>query len=514
MTVERRAVVCLEALHREIDGLLEAVSCLGTDGRQVSAGHLRELDQEVYRARNRLESARLRLGEVTRREREAGRARHLDEGQFFGSGGRMDPRAASRAGRLAAELGNAPPASEAAASDGAGSCGSAAAGEGAPPVRSVTGLALDDGTISPDHARAVTESLRDLPDWVESDDRARIEEELVRKARRMTPREVRSAGRRALDALPVPREVVDAHEDSVVQAEEAAAHEAAFFTIHHGQDGLSHGRFSVPELQGRLLEKVLASLTGPRRRNRPDASPGPVAREEGALDPRERARERAAARGRALCEVIDHLPTDRLGGRTAFTFIVSTDLATLRGEADRAGATDVGVPMSAGQVRRLAAQAGIVPTVMGGESLPLDLGTQRRFFTESQRMALAHLYSECAAEDCDRPFAWTEMHHVAAWSGPRGGAGASGGGGDPGVVGAGARGRTDLANAVPLCGRHNRMIEDSRFTHTIMRDGQGRATVHLQEATGDGGPSPTPPPQVPHDGGPPSQPEVPRGRGG
>lgn len=47
-----------------------------------------------------------------------------------------------------------------------------------------------------------------------------------------------------------------------------------------------------------------------------------------------------------------------------------------------------------------------MPAVLGGASLPLDLGPQQRHFTEAQRTALATVYDSCAAKDCDRPYAW------------------------------------------------------------------------------------------------------------
>ena len=73
----------------------------------------------------------------------------------------------------------------------------------------------------------------------------------------------------------------------------------------------------------------------------------------------------------------------------------------------------------------------MLPAILDGSSLPLDLGRTKRFFTEAQRVALATTYDRCAAEHCDRPYAWTDLHHENPWA--RGG-------------------RTDLHLAVPLCG--------------------------------------------------------------
>ncbi|NYG06459.1 hypothetical protein BJ986_000946 [Phycicoccus badiiscoriae] len=105
--------------------------------------------------------------------------------------------------------------------------------------------------------------------------------------------------------------------------------------------------------------------------------------------------------------------------------------------------------MSASEARRLACNAGLVPAVLDGASLPLDLGRAERFFTEAQRVALATRYDACAAFGCDRPYAWCELHHEDPWH--RGG-------------------KTDLALAVPLCGHHHRRAHDPIYHHRVITD--------------------------------------------
>ena len=90
---------------------------------------------------------------------------------------------------------------------------------------------------------------------------------------------------------------------------------------------------------------------------------------------------------------------------------------------------------------------------MGGKSLPLDLGMGSRLFTKAQAIALSAIYDSCAAQGCDRPFAWSELHHRRPWS---------------------ERGPTDLANAVPLCGHHHRRIHDTEYEHQWLADGTVR----------------------------------------
>jgi hypothetical protein len=112
-----------------------------------------------------------------------------------------------------------------------------------------------------------------------------------------------------------------------------------------------------------------------------------------------------------------------------------------------------GASLSNEEVRRLLCEASVMPMVMSGRSVPLDLGTASRLFTKAQAIALSAMHDSCAAEGCDRPFAWCELHHRRAWA-------------DGGL--------TDLANAAPLCGYHHRRVHDVRYEHVWLADGSVR----------------------------------------
>ena len=71
-----------------------------------------------------------------------------------------------------------------------------------------------------------------------------------------------------------------------------------------------------------------------------------------------------------------------------------------------------GTPVPAGVARRMACNAGIIPLVLDGESIPLDLGRAKRIATPGQRLALGAIWSTCSFADCRRPFDWCEIHHV------------------------------------------------------------------------------------------------------
>ncbi|WP_374929993.1 DUF222 domain-containing protein [Kytococcus sedentarius] len=355
------------------------------------------------------------------------------------------------------------------------------------PVQTPTAAAWDAGAITRDHALIITRALDDLPEGLTTEQRHTVELDLVAKAKQMNPTRLGKAAKRALEALNLPVEEVDAHHNELVHAEETAAWDAASFWMKDNHDGTWFGQFTLPALQAQMLKKALDSMTSPRRHTKGQGGSshatggvgggeafGPTgpraATAEGAWtgDVRFDRELRDQQRGQALAELIDHLPTDHLHPKINTILLVTTDLETLRGQTDRVGVTDTGDDVSAAQVRRLASNAALIPIVMNGASVPLDLGRKRRSFTESQKAALATKYDSCAEEDCDRPFAWCEIHHADPWRpvyAPDGTLLHPGGG------------RTDLSNGIPLCGRHHRQMDDPRLKHTITHDADGRATV-------------------------------------
>ena len=93
-----------------------------------------------------------------------------------------------------------------------------------------------------------------------------------------------------------------------------------------------------------------------------------------------------------------------------------------------------GTPVPASVARRMACNAGIIPLVLDGESIPLDLGRAKRIATPGQRLALGAIWSTCSFADCHRPFDWCEIHHTRPFNA------------------AGGHGKTNLAELAPVCG--------------------------------------------------------------
>ena len=93
------------------------------------------------------------------------------------------------------------------------------------------------------------------------------------------------------------------------------------------------------------------------------------------------------------------------------------------------------------------ADAGVIPVVCNGNSVPLDLGRTQRLVPDRLRSALVARDHCCTFPACDQPARMTEAHHVRAWQ---------------------DGGSTDLANLVLLCHRHHRVIHGSEWTITMI----------------------------------------------
>jgi hypothetical protein len=121
---------------------------------------------------------------------------------------------------------------------------------------------------------------------------------------------------------------------------------------------------------------------------------------------------------------------------TVVVRLTRPDLESGRGVGEIDGTPQ---PVSVGTLRRAAADAEVIPTVLGGASEILDWGRARRLFTPAQRLALVERDGGCAW--CNAPPSWCEAHHIRWWDRDAG--------------------TTDLSNGVLLCARcHHRIHRD------------------------------------------------------
>jgi hypothetical protein len=234
----------------------------------------------------------------------------------------------------------------------------------------VTREAFAAGGINESQVRVIVNAAEKMPVAATDEQRAAAEEQLVVKAvDGMDARRLRQAARRMLEG--VSKELADQQEATQLGDEERQAEVETWLTLHDNDDGTFSGRFVIPELHGHLLRAALERLSAPRRwtRNKagepveddtlPGAGPG--------LNYTERL-------GAAFTELLEHLPTEGHGG-VAATVMVHLPYEHLLDELGSAR-LDTGVRTSAGEARRLACNAGLVPAVLGGASE----GVINRFF--------------------------------------------------------------------------------------------------------------------------------------
>ncbi len=130
---------------------------------------------------------------------------------------------------------------------------------------------------------------------------------------------------------------------------------------------------------------------------------------------------------------------DQPGSGISTTVVIRLSEEALRTELGLGSCDSISTPLTGGQLRRMAVDAGILPLVLGTGSRVLDLGYTKRYFTPEQRLALAERDGGCAF--CHAPVAWCNAHHIDWW--------------------AKDLGRTDLSNGVLLCTRcHHRIHDD------------------------------------------------------
>jgi hypothetical protein len=289
-----------------------------------------------------------------------------------------------------------------------------------------------------DQASVIVDAVESIPlDLVDAETIRLAEATLVRDASEHDAKALKILGRRILDV--VAPDVGEAHEARLLDREERDAEARTRLTMHDDGQGSVRGRFTLPSVQGAMLKKALLALAAPKHR----------AAVDGEVGDRTPAPERL---GRAFCEYVERYPTDRLAkaGGVAATVVVTMSIESLLG-GQATASLDTGEPLSAGQARRIACEAGIIPAVLGGASQVLDLGRKRRFHSPGQRTALGLEQGGCTADGCDWPPGLCHAHHDVPWSQ----------GGDTSV----RRGRL-------LCPRHHARAHDSAFTMTKLPSGK------------------------------------------
>ena len=137
--------------------------------------------------------------------------------------------------------------------------------------------------------------------------------------------------------------------------------------------------------------------------------------------------------------------TSRTGGTCRSDVVVHIDLETLTDGLSKSSThrTAFGADLPVETIRRIACDANIIPLVLNGAGMPLDIGRSQRLASAAQRRALEATHDTCAFDGCAVAFHACQIHHIDYWE--RGGP-------------------TDLENMVPLCSKHHHAAHEGGWT--------------------------------------------------
>lgn len=146
----------------------------------------------------------------------------------------------------------------------------------------------------------------------------------------------------------------------------------------------------------------------------------------------------AEALAEACSQVLSRGALPETGGRRP-QLMVTVRLEDLERRA-AAASLEFGGRLTAQTLRQLACDAAVVPVVLSGTGVPLDVGRISRTVPDGLRRAVVVRDGGCAFPGCGRPPSWCEIHHVREWQ---------------------HGGSTALSNLVMLCAVHHRLVHHS-----------------------------------------------------
>ncbi|HZD96852.1 MAG TPA: DUF222 domain-containing protein [Micromonosporaceae bacterium] len=287
------------------------------------------------------------------------------------------------------------------------------------------------GTVNAGQAAAIGRVLADVP-AAEPALVDKVEAILIEQAHQFEPTILRQLGERVLAHLNP--DLADARLRERLEREDKHARQRRGLTL--ASDGLGGTRIiGILDTEGAaIIGAAIEPLAKPAR-----GDDGPDLRTT------------AARRADALVEVcrltLQSGGLPHSGGQPPQLNVTVDFDALRRGVA--IGQLDTGASLSPATTRQLACTAQILPVVLNGAGVPIDVGRSRRPYTGAARIAVLLRDGGCAFPGCDRPPRWTDVHHIIAWQ---------------------HGGTTDRDNGVALCRHHHRLIHTSTWTVQLAPD--------------------------------------------
>ena len=287
-------------------------------------------------------------------------------------------------------------------------------GEPLEPILPITAAAVRQGAISSGHVGVIAECLDAIPDKISLQASAAAEEFLVNAAQHEHPGQLKKTAAMLLSRL----------DPDGIEPREEDNESGRSFGLRKHRDGSSTptGRFT-PELTA-MWEAIFDSLAAPQSSL------------EGEPDTRSAEKRRHDAAAEVLQRVLRSGTLPETGG-VPVTVLIRTTLADLQGK-NGVATTGHGTQISISKLVAMSGDAHILSAICSDTGGIMSYGRERRLASKGQRLALAGRDGGCCFAGCDRPAAWTEVHHIIPWldGGP-----------------------TDIDNMCLLCRYHHRNFE-------------------------------------------------------
>lgn len=304
--------------------------------------------------------------------------------------------------------------------------------------------ALREGLISLSQAQAIADALQRAAGSLDTAGLIKCQQELLKQADALGPAELRVLAVRLCELLdPAGAEAAEA---ARLAAEERRARRLRALRLNPNGHGAMVLTGKLPLAEGSQLLAQLEALQ-PSLESYHDTDEPRPGREARMADALVLLSQIAANSG--------ELPNR---GLDRPHIIITLDHRTLTSGLGAAALPGTLGALGAGDARRLACDAGILPVVLGGPSRPLDVARRQRLFTPAIRTALTLRDGGCAFPGCGSAPAACDAHHIQPWW--QGGA-------------------TTLDNGVLLCPHHHRLIEPDPGLAAHQQ-----WTVHIDESTG------------------------------
>lgn len=296
----------------------------------------------------------------------------------------------------------------------------------------VVGAAAAAGEVLPGQAAAITSVLNDLPQALPTGTVAEAQHTMVGLAATHNSSELRRLSRHLLEVLAP--DTADELEAERLEKQHRQAMRNRHLTFTPDHQGSIHFRGSLPLAEAEPFMRIIDARAAARRRGLERLDPSMAPPTLGML--------RADALVSIIHEISRQAESPSHGGDRprAVINLTYTDLqAAANGSAPVKGRlTGSGQPLPAGQLRQLLCDCDVMPMVLGGPSLILDVGRSQRLVTPAIRAALEQRDCGCVFPGCDKPPQASHAHHIQPWW---------------------AGGETALGNLVLLCPHHHGIVE-------------------------------------------------------